>query len=214
VKAKIIPIIFLAVGIFLLLQVALPLISFKVWEIKNLKAENLLVSPQNLSETDILGISIETGDGNFPAIVSNVTRREAATYSFFYLTVPRLGIAETQVLVDSNELSKGLVHLPGSALPGERGNIFISGHSRLPQFSGKDQKAFFANLTDLKKGDEIQLSAESGQFKFQVIGMKVVDPKDLSVITPPDTQHRYITLMTCVPPGLNTKRLVVLGRAL
>jgi LPXTG-site transpeptidase (sortase) family protein len=214
VKAKIIPILFLAVGIFLLLQVALPLISFKVWEIKNLKAENMLVSPQNSSETDVLGISIETGDGNFPAIISNVTRREAAPYSFFHLSVPRLGIDSTQVLVDSNELSKGLVHLPGSALPGERGNIFISGHSRLPQFSSKNEKAFFANLTDLKKGDEIKVSAESGQFKFQVIGMKVVDPKDLSVIAPPDTQHRYITLMTCVPPGLNTKRLVVLAKAI
>lgn len=214
---KIIASLFLGAGVFLLLQIILPLISFKVWEAKNIKSDSLLAIPlvasQNSGQEQILGVSIQDMDGSFPAIVSNVTRRDAAAYSYFSLTVSRLGLDNIQVLVDSNELSKGLVHLPGSALPGEKGNVFISGHSRLPQFK-VGIKSYFVNLSDLKKDDEIKVTAESGEFTYKVIGIKVVDPKDLSVIFPPDTQHRYITLMTCVPPGLNTKRLVVLGKAI
>ena len=32
------------------------------------------------------------------------------------------------------------------------------------------------------------------------------------VLNPPDNKGRYITLMTCYPPGLNFKRLIVLGK--
>jgi LPXTG-site transpeptidase (sortase) family protein len=39
-----------------------------------------------------------------------------------------------------------------------------------------------------------------------------VDPKDVSVINPPDGSGRYLTLMTCVPPGFNAKRLIVLAK--
>ena len=89
--------------------------------------------------------------------------------------------------------------------------MFISGHSALIQFFNLKQ-ALFANLTDLKKGDQIIIEAGGTKFKYEVSGFKIVDPKDLSVITAPEPQGRYISLMTCVPPGLNFKRLVVLGK--
>jgi LPXTG-site transpeptidase (sortase) family protein len=211
-KGKLVATLFLGTGIFLILQVILPLASFKVWEIKNIKSDSLLVSPDRADRQSVLGVSIQS-EGNFPAIISSLGRRSEAPFSYFYLTVPKLNLKNVQVVVDSNDLSKTLAHLPGSALPGEKGNIFISGHSMLPQFE-KGNTAYFASLTELAKGDVIKVSAQSGEFNYQVVGMKVVDPKDLSVIIAPDTQYRYITLMTCVPPGLNTKRLVVLGKAI
>ena len=139
-------------------------------------------------------------------------KQQPAPYQNFYLSVPTLDIDGVPVYVDSNDLTKGLVHLPGSALPGERGNLFISGHSSLPQFSSS--KAMFANLQKVKKGDQISIKIGTGEFKYQVIGLKVTDPKDLSIIAPPDNLGRYISLMTCVPPGFNTNRLIVLGKLL
>ncbi len=122
-----------------------------------------------------------------------------------------MNINDATVKVDSNDLSESLAHLPGSALPGEKGNVFISGHSALSRlFSLKT--VLLANLSDLKKGDKIMINAAGAKFIYQVIELKVVDPTDLSVINPPDTKGRFITLMTCVPPGLNFKRLVVLGK--
>ena len=207
--SRILPLGFLLIGVFLLMQVILPVVSFQLWWFGQKYNNNLLISPGS-QDAQVLGVSIQTSD-NFPGFVSSLKREGAISYGQFNLTIPKLNINKASVEVDSNNLSKGLVHLPGSALPGEKGNVFVSGHSALSRlFSLKN--ALFANLTDLKKGDEIIVEANGAKFKYQVTQLKVVDPADTSVIIPPDTQGRYISLMTCVPPGLNFKRLVVLGK--
>jgi len=208
---KIVSLGFLFVGVFILIQVMIPVISFQIWQLgQRFDNERVFISPQRGGSQSVLGISIESKD-NFPAFVSNLKRDKDASYTQFRLTVPRLKISDTTVNVDSNDLTKGLVHLPGSALPGEKGNVFISGHSALnPLFFKKG--AIFAKLQDLKKGDEVLIEAEGTKFTYQVVELKVVDPKDVSVINPPDKVGRYVSLMTCVPPGLNLKRLVVLGK--
>ncbi len=208
---KIIALLFLGVGVFLLLQVSLPLISYKITEAQVLAENTLLVSPQ--TDSQVLGVSIAT-EKNFPAFISNVKRDHPASYEKFSLTVPQLKIKQAPVLVDSNDLDKGPAHLPGSALPGEKGNVFISGHSALPQiFIGeKSLGSIFANLSNVKKGETITLVAGENKFDYKVIGIKIVKPDDLSVIPALDQNGRYLSLMTCVPPGFNTKRLVVLAK--
>lgn len=199
---------FLSVGIFILMQAILPIISFQLWAMGQTINNQVLVSPAKMSG-QVLGISVEDKD-NFPAFISSA-RTSEHTYDKFYLSVPKLKIQNANVYVDSNDLSKGLAHLPGSALPGEKGNVFISGHSAIrPSFSIK--QALFSNLTDLKVKDQIIVDTPGSRFIYEVIGFRIVDPSDLSVISVPDTMGRYISLMTCVPPGLNFKRLVVLGK--
>mgnify|MGYP001579822791 CR=1 FL=1 len=206
--SKIIPLMFLSVGVFLLMQIILPLVSFQLWWLGQKYNDNLLISPG--SQDQVLGVSIQISD-NFPGFVSSLKRKGVVPYGQFSLTVPKLKIDKVSVEVDSNDLANGLVHLPGSALPGERGNVFVSGHSALSRLFNL-KTALFANLKDLKKGDEIIVEANGAKFRYQVTQLKVVDPSDTQVINPPDIQSRYISLMTCVPPGLNFKRLVVLGK--
>lgn len=200
---------FLSVGVFLLMQVILPLLSFQFWQIGQKLNNQILISPSK-SGRQVLGISVQSKD-NFPGFISSLTREISPPYSQFQLSVSKLDIKEEAVFVDSNDLSLGLAQLPGSALPGEKGNLFISGHSALNRFI-PGQRAIFAKLTDLKKGDEILVEAANSKFKYRVVEIKVVDPSDLSVIPAPDEVGRYISLMTCVPPGLNYKRLVVIGK--
>lgn len=206
---KLLPVGFLSLGIFLLMQVILPVASFQIWELGQKYNNNLLISPTQ-KDSQVLGISVQSKD-NFSAIVSTLKRETQPNFTQFNLSIPRLNIDKALVLVDSNDLSNSLAHLPGSALPGEKGNVFISGHSALSQFFSF-KKALFGNLTDLKKGDQILVEVEGVKFRYEVSQLKVVDPNDLSVINAPDTQGRYISLMTCVPPGLNFKRLIVLGK--
>lgn len=206
---KIISLGFLAGGVFLLMQVILPVISFQVWMMGQKVNDQVLISPRKSSE-QVLGISVENKN-NFPAFVSSLKRETKASYDSFFLSVPNLRIEKQDVLVDTNDLAKSLAHLPGSALPGEKGNVFISGHSALSQLFSL-RTAVFSKLSDLKKGNQIIVEASGSKFVYEVVGFKVVDPTDLSVLVPPDTQGRYISLMTCVPPGLNFKRLVVLGK--
>lgn len=201
---------FLSVGVFILVQILLPLASFKLWEIGQKYSSQLLISPKSPKSENFLGISIKN-QGNFPSFVSSLKRKSSPNYREFSLSVPSLNIDNSLVEVDSNDLSKRLAHLPGAALPGEKGNVFISGHSAI-SWIFKNQKAIFQKLQDIKKGDKIFVSVGGVDFTYQVMEIKVVNPADLSVINPPDQLGRYITLMTCVPPGLNTKRLVVLGK--
>lgn len=204
---KILSLGFLSVGIFLLMQVVFPIVSFQIWEVGQKYENKVLISPKSV-DNGVLGISIQSR-GNFPAFISS-KKRSNLPYLEFNLSIPKLKLQEKTVYVDTNDLSKGLVHLPGTALPGQRGNVFISGHSALSNFWSKD--AYFAKLPDTKVGDQIELEANGAKFVYQVIEIKAVDPYNLSVIAPQDDTGRFLTLMTCVPPGLNFKRLIVLGK--
>ncbi|EKD84746.1 MAG: hypothetical protein ACD_38C00165G0003 [uncultured bacterium] len=199
----------LSFGIILLMQVISPVISFQIFSIGQKANNQSLISPMSESGS-ILGVSVQNRN-NFPLFISSLVRQTQANYDSFYLTIPKLKMERNNVYVDSNDLSQGLIHLPGSALPGEKGNMFISGHSAVNGFLA-GQKAPFAKLTELKKNDEILVEAAENKFVYQVVEIKIVDPSDVAVISAPDLLGRYISLMTCVPPGLNFKRLVVIGK--
>lgn len=208
-QGKLISLFFLSIGIFLLMQVVAPLVSFETWIIGQKINSRTLVSPVKSSE-QILGISVQDRN-NFPAFISSLTRETQPNYDRFSLSIPKFKVEKQDVWVDTNDLSKGLAHLPGSALPGEKGNVFISGHSALSQFFAL-KSVPFSRLSELKKGDQIIVETPGAKFTYEVSDFKVVDPTDLSVIEALENQGRYISLMTCVPPGLNLKRLVVLGK--
>lgn len=129
----------------------------------------------------------------------------------FYITVPKLEIEKARVLVDSLNFYTSLSHFPQTALPGEVGNSFITGHSVLPQLADpEDYRAIFTKLADLEVGDDIITQVGYETYHYIVQYSKVVDPHDLSVLAPISLNARNLTLMTCVPPGTNLKRLVVI----
>lgn len=201
---------FLLAGVFLLWMIVSPIISFKVLEISQKYADAVLISPQVRENVGVLGVSIK-GNDDFTYFVSSTTRTVKPSYESFTISIPKIKVDHAKVLVDSNDFSRTLGHLPGSGLPGEKGNVFVSGHSALNPILSI-QNAVFANLMDVKKGDVITVEAGGTKFNYKVVDLKIVNPTDVSVINPPDDQGRYISLMTCVPPGLNYKRWIVIGK--
>lgn len=206
---KVISLFFLGIGIFVLLQVILPLLSYKYWELTVYAQQTELVTP--VSNSQVLGVTIQQ-NGDFPAFISTNKPTSPRPYNELKVTIPRLNLKGIKTLVDSNDIENNLAHLPGSALPGERGNVFISGHSGLPGPLNPSRKAFFKNLPEMKKGDQIFVEVEGQKFEYVVEKLIIVDPKETWVINPPDNTGRYLSLMTCVPPGTTLKRLVVLTR--
>lgn len=200
----------LGLGVFILIQIVMPYLAFKLWEVSSYQENISLISPSPNS-TPVLGIGVEN-KSSFPAFVSDSQRTTPTPYSEFTLSISSIKLKEAKVLVDSNDFEQSLALLPGTALPGERGNVFITGHSSLPQFFRPgNYKAIFANLPNIEKDDSIIIEAGEQQFKYKVIGLKVVNPEETWVINPPDNTGRYLSLMTCVPPGLYLKRLIVLA---
>lgn len=208
---KVFSLFFLGIGVFVLVQVVMPFVSYKFWEATTFQNNSILVDP-NPGSRDVLGVSIENVD-DFPAIISRNIRSEAPPYKEFKLLIPKIDLDWGKALVDTNEFENNLAHLPGSALPGEKGNVFITGHSTLVQlYKQGNYKGIFSRLPELKRGDEIDIEALGTRYQYLIEGMRIVEPKDTSVVEPPDKNGRYLTLMTCVPPGFNTKRLIVLAR--
>ncbi len=214
---KILSLTLLGLGVFVLMQVFLPFASFKIWEISHYNQGLLLTDPlpkttPKMYNGGVLGVSVSNVD-NFPAFVSDSNIVTESVYKEFKLSIPKIGLSEVTVKVNSNDFERNLGHLPGSALPGQKGNVFITGHSSLPRVIGNDDKIpFFVNLPKVERGDEIILDVSGQKFVYKIIGLRIVDPKEVSVINPPDQEGRYISLMTCVPPGFSLKRLIVLGK--
>ena len=104
------------------------------------------------------------------------------------LEIPRLRLS---VMVmegdDAKTLGRGAGHLRDSALPWEDGNTVITAH----------RDTFFRPLKDLQLGDEIRLTSLRGTFVYRVRAVRVVWPRDLSVMAP--TPASALTLITCYP---------------
>jgi len=131
------------------------------------------------------------------------------TYLF---TIPKLKIADVTVTVGSMDLKKSLIQYPNTALPGQLGNTVVFGHSVLPQFfNPKSYLTIFSTLFKLTQGDEILLKYDQIQYRYLVEEMYEVTPADLSVLEQ-RFDGRYLTLITCSPPGTYLRRLIIRAR--
>lgn len=159
-----------------------------------------------------------TVEFEFAELKQEERQEGAGATLIFYLTVPKLGIKKAEVEVNSQNLSpdERLGHYPGSALPGEVGNTFIYGHSASPMFfDPQNYRTILSTLYKLEKGDGIIVEFGGKYFKYVVEKSIVLNPEDvepLEPIAPAFLRQSYLTLMTCVPPGIRTKRLLVQAR--
>jgi sortase A len=101
------------------------------------------------------------------------------------------------------ELKQGVGHHPGSAQPGEAGNVVLSGHNDI---FGQ----VFRHLEKLEPGDEITLYAGDQPYYYEVVDKQAVDPTEVEVMDA--TAEPTLTLITCHPYLVDTQRLVVFAQ--
>ena len=133
---------------------------------------------------------------------------------YYTISIPKLKIDAANVKIGGEDLSESLIHYPGTATPGKRGNSVIFGHSILPIFNNpKNYISIFTMLPSLKKGDSIFINYDGVSFTYKVEEMFEVLPTDLQVLDQ-DSSDSFLTLVTCVPPGdpRDPKRLIVRAR--
>ncbi len=117
------------------------------------------------------------------------------------LQIPAIGLDKVVVSgVFSDDLKQGPGHYPATPLPGEVGNAGIAGHRTT-------YGSPFGDLDKLQPDDEIIVTTTAGRFTFVVVGSKIVQPSDASVLAP-STDVR-LTLTTCDPRYSTAHRLVV-----
>ena len=104
------------------------------------------------------------------------------------LDIPRLGVsAVVRAGSDARTLRLAVGHIPGTALPGQTGNVGLAGH----------RDTFFRRLRDIRPGDRIRMVTPDGTFVYTVARTNVVEPTDVWVLDP--TDRSVLTLVTCYP---------------
>jgi LPXTG-site transpeptidase (sortase) family protein len=104
------------------------------------------------------------------------------------LAVPRLHVRAMVREGDSDHtLSIALGHIPGTAFPGQKGNVGIAGH----------RDSLFRGLKNIAANDEITFETPGASYVYRVEGTSIVKPEDTEVLNPGPT--RELTLVTCFP---------------
>lgn len=134
-----------------------------------------------------------------------------------FIKIPILDIQAPVVYVDEeNEevfqkaLESGVVHYPGTANLGEVGNIYIFGHSSDYVWKKGEYKTVFANLPNIKLGDEIKISNSEGLvFNYIVKESFSAPANDTHLLSQETSGKKILTLQTSWPLGTALKRWIV-----
>jgi LPXTG-site transpeptidase (sortase) family protein len=153
---------------------------------------NALTAPSSIEDR----ISIPSLDVNAP-MVQPALGRDA-------LDEEDWNLLEDQI---RESLLDGVVHYPGTANPGKKGNFFVTGHSSNVFWEQSAYNSVFALLPKIEVGAEIIVTKNQREYVYVVTEKKEVSPKDVSVLSQGDDFK--MTLMTCTPVGTTLNRLVV-----
>jgi len=104
------------------------------------------------------------------------------------IEIERLGVS---VMVaegdDGKTLRRAAGHVPGTALPGEPGNVAITAH----------RDTFFRPLRNIRMDDVITVATLRGEYRYRVVATEIVRPNDVWVLDP--VGGEVLTLVTCHP---------------
>jgi sortase A len=171
--------ILLVVGVACLGYYAIVSIEARLYqEIENRELDMILSSAPTMSTSP--------GESASPGATASVQPDRGSAIG--RIEIPRLGVsAIIRAGSDAKTLQLAVGHIPGTALPGQIGNIGLAGH----------RDTFFRRLRDIRADDDIRVVTTSGTFTFKVDTTTVVSPKDTWVLDP--TRTPTLTLVTCYP---------------
>jgi sortase A len=117
------------------------------------------------------------------------------------LSLPTIGV--TQPLhegVTLTAIDKGPSHWPGTALPGQLGNVVVAGHR-------VTHTRPFYDLDRLRPGDPLVFTlAGGGRFTYRLTSLETVTPNTMRIVT--QTPAYTATLFACHPKHSARERIV------
>jgi sortase A len=117
------------------------------------------------------------------------------------IAIPKLGVdAPLLEGIRLTTLDNGPGHWPGTAMPGEVGNVVVAAHRT-------SHGAPFRDIDQLVAGDVVEFTTSAGVIEYMVTGTQIVEPDAIWIVDPTDTPTA--TLFACHPPGSTRQRIVV-----
>ena len=117
------------------------------------------------------------------------------------IEIPRLGLdVPLNQGISLSTIDRGPSHWPGTALPGQIGNVVVAGHR-------VTNTRPFRYIDTLQPGDEIIFTVNGARSVYRVTGSEVVTPDAMRIVD--QTPEPTATLFACHPPGSAKYRYVV-----
>jgi len=135
------------------------------------------------------------------------------------LEIPELGINVpimwTKDPVDfDKDLQSGVVHYPGTALPGQIGTAYISGHSSNVVWAKGEFNKIFAKINTLADNTSFKVTVVQKNGKDAILHYVVTRRQEFLATDQEQFKNSgksVVALSTCWPVGTTAKRLVVFG---
>ncbi|MEK7548502.1 MAG: sortase [Patescibacteria group bacterium] len=162
-------------------------------------AYNLVGAPSNFTELPATAPAQPEDDAPVPSRAPELSIGKIGSRAPILYDIPYDLVVST--------LRQGVVHLEGTAKPGESGNVVLFGHSSDVPWAKSSYRTIFALIDQLAVGDRIEAIHNNTVFSYRVLDTAIVKPNAISVLDP--TQQPILTLISCYPVGTTTNRIVV-----
>jgi len=131
------------------------------------------------------------------------------------IEIPKIGIEAPLVLIEDSEnegfkeaLNQGVVLHPQSVLPGEKGTIFILGHSAPSLWPEINYDWVFSRLNTLEPDDYIYINFQKKRYSYNVT-QKIFLERGEEIPENPGDQESILYLISCWPPGRDIRRIAI-----
>ncbi len=153
-----------------------------------------------------------SGPATAPGTGQSQAEADTLWVSSLGIKAPIKYVEESKESVFQEALRSGVVHFPGTAMPGQPGNTYIFGHSSDYLWSKGDYKTVFALLPRISKDAEVQITDHNGNlYTYTVVDSFVVAADDFSVLDQKNNEKKLLTLQTSYPVGTALKRYIVVA---
>ncbi|HET6833248.1 MAG TPA: class E sortase [Acidimicrobiales bacterium] len=117
------------------------------------------------------------------------------------LALPSIGVAQSlHEGVTLTAIDRGPSHWPGTAMPGEIGNVVVAGHR-------VTNSRPFHDLDLLRPGDPLVFTLTDGsRWTYELTGTEIVAPDAMHIVE--QTPEPTATLFACHPKGSAAQRIV------
>jgi LPXTG-site transpeptidase (sortase) family protein len=130
------------------------------------------------------------------------------------LEISKIGVKAPLIVAENKnedfneELNRGVVIFPDSALPGETGQTIVLGHSAPSNWPIINYDGVFSRITELEEKDEIIIYFNNEKYIYYV-DKKIFLEKGEEIPNNLKDADNALLLISCWPPGKNIQRIII-----
>jgi len=109
-------------------------------------------------------------------------------------------------------LYDGVVKYPYTTDPGQKGNVFIFGHTSYYWWKKNPYGTVFSKIPRLRHGDIMELTWNWKKYKYEIFKKLILSPTQVSWVYKKYKNWEFLTIMGCYPIGSDSQRMVIIAK--